>query len=381
MNQIPKPFRVLFVSLHFARLGGLEIYNLDVAKSLTRQGGEVTAISMFTSETGLCEGIPTRGLLPILTLLRPLRLLSWPRVLALYLLSLRPQYDLVIAGHLFVLPQVAAFARRRGIPYWVGVYGIEVWADWAEPVRQALWGCDRIIAVSHYTADSVRSRLDERADRVEIVHSMVDVDLFAPRSSPIPNSAPCVLTVSRLSAAEKYKGHDIVMAVLPRVTREVGKPVHYWIVGDGDDRPRLEELAVHLGVSDLVKFFGRVPIEDLINIYNTCDVFVMPSRVERRADGTWAGEGFGIVYIEAAACGKPVIAANQGGATDAVQHGVTGLLVNPTQDDVADALCRILADEQMRRQMGEAGRQFVVNNFSQAVFDRRWAELVASLGY
>jgi len=375
-----RSFRALFVSLHFERLGGLEIYNLDAAKSLVRLGGQITAVSVLTSNTGLREGIPTRALLPKPRGLRRLYIRHWQRVLALFLSTLRCSYDLAIVGHLFALPQVAAFARQRGIPYWLCVFGIEAWSDWSEPVRQAILGCDRIVSISRFTADSVHRRLDNGANRVVIIPPMVDVNVFAPRLSRVPKAMPCALTVGRLSTAERYKGHDLIMSAIPSVAKTLGQPIEYWIVGDGDDRPRLEAFAEALFVSDRVKFLGRVSLEDLVDIYNACDVFIMPSRVEERADGTWCGEGFGIVYIEAAACGKPVIAANQGGAIDAVQHGVTGLLVNPTQEAVGEALCQLLADQQTRRRMGEAGRQFVIENFSQGVFDQRWARLVASLG-
>ncbi len=376
-----RPFRVLFVSLHFARLGGLESYNVDVAKSLTRLGAEVSSVSTLTSESGYYDGIPTLGLLPKRTAIRRLYQRYWQAVLSVYLLGLglRCDYDLVIAGHLIMLPQVAAFARRRGIPYWVFVFGIEAWSEWRRGARQAMVRCDRIISISRFTADAVRRRLNNWTNRIEIIPPMVDVNIFAPRVPRVPKVAPCVLTVGRLSASERYKGHDMVISAMPYVMEKLERPIDYWIVGDGDDRPRLQAMARQLSLSERVKFLGRVSTEDLIEIYNACDVFTMPSRVEERAHNAWAGEGFGIVYIEAAACGKPVVAANQGGAVEAVQHGVTGLLVNPTEKDVAEALTLLLTDEEMRERMGKAGREFVVENFSQRMFDRRWEEVVASL--
>ena len=161
------------------------------------------------------------------------------------------------------------------------------------------------------------------------------------------------------------------MRSLPLIVRRVERPVLYLIAGTGADRSRLERLAHEYEVADWVEFLGRVPDEQLAQLYQSCDVFVMPSR----------GEGFGIVYAEAAACGKPVIASNQGGATDAVIHSVTGFAVDPTSvEAVAEAACILLGDPDLARQMGEAGRRFVVENFSLEAFERRVVALLAESG-
>lgn len=104
--------------------------------------------------------------------------------------------------------------------------------------------------------------------------------------------------------------------------------------------------------------------------------FVMPSAVEKRADGTWTGEGFGIVYIEAAACGLPVVALEQGGAREAVAQGETGLLVERTEVAVGAAVLRLLGDRSLGRRMGMAGRARVCRDFSAEAFDRRLSEFM-----
>lgn len=113
-----------------------------------------------------------------------------------------------------------------------------------------------------------------------------------------------------------------------------------------------------------------------MDLYRAADVFVMPSAVEKRADGSWTGEGFGIVYIEAAACGLPVVALDQGGAREAVAHGETGLLVDRTEAAVGTAMLRLLGDRSLGRRMGMAGRARVCRDFSAEAFDRRLSELM-----
>ena len=131
-----------------------------------------------------------------------------------------------------------------------------------------------------------------------------------------------------------YKGLDRLLHAVAKVSQSHWIPnLHYLIVGKGDDRPRLESLAARLGLSDRVTFTGFVPDEELPDHYNLCDVFALPSCIE----------GFGIVYLEALACGKPVLAGNQDGALDPLQGAELGCLVNPFDvEEIGDRLIQIL---------------------------------------
>ena len=114
-----------------------------------------------------------------------------------------------------------------------------------------------------------------------------------------------ILTVGRIDPKNNgYKGHDRIIRALPNLRRQ-DRAVVYLIAGEGDDRARLERLASELGVEDRVRFLGKVPFEDLPDAYRAADLFALPS----------TGEGFGIVYIEAMACGTPAIGLSMGGAT------------------------------------------------------------------
>jgi phosphatidylinositol alpha-1,6-mannosyltransferase len=157
------------------------------------------------------------------------------------------------------------------------------------------------------------------------------------------------------------KGHDMVIRALPRLLDIMGD-VTYLIVGDGPHRAELEALALALGVRERVAFAGRVPDEDLPDIYALCDAFVLPSREQLDSCDV---EGFGMVFLEANASGKPVVAGRSGGIGDAVLDGETGLLVDPLDPDcIASSIGKLLANPQLASRMGEQGRERAVREFS-----------------
>ncbi|MGH2570704.1 MAG: glycosyltransferase, partial [bacterium] len=139
------------------------------------------------------------------------------------------------------------------------------------------------------------------------------------------------------------------------------------------ERESLAELAERLGVADCVVFPGLVPDEDLPGYYGACDLFVMPNRTERSDI-----EGFGIVFLEAAAAGKPAVAGVSGGAGEAVVDGVTGLLVDGERSDaISRAVKRLLHDPAGARRMGRAGYERVCREFTYERAAQRLCEIVA----
>jgi glycosyltransferase involved in cell wall biosynthesis len=146
---------------------------------------------------------------------------------------------------------------------------------------------------------------------------------------------PVILTVCRLDESEGYKGYDQLINALPGIRREA-PGARYIIVGKGTDRSRIEKLIDENGLRDAVILAGYVPDDELADYYNLCDIFAMPS----------LGEGFGIVYLEALACGKPVLAGNRDGSRDALADGALGLLVDPENtDEIASQISRALRRE------------------------------------
>lgn len=165
-----------------------------------------------------------------------------------------------------------------------------------------------------------------------------------------------LLSVGRL---QTRKGHDVAIQAVAALARAVPS-LRYLIVGDGEERARLQSLVAACHATEHVTFVGEVDDEDLPRYYAASDVFVLPNRVER---GDF--EGFGIVFLEAAASGKPVIGGASGGVTEAVADGSTGLLVDGASvDAVTNALATLAASPELRRTLGDAGRRRATTQFS-----------------
>lgn len=163
-----------------------------------------------------------------------------------------------------------------------------------------------------------------------------------------------IMTVGRL---DERKGHDMVIRTMTHLTKRFPDVV-YMIVGKGREEQRLKSLTENLNLQNHVIFTGYVADESLPDYYNLCNVFVLPNRETESHDQLKGDyEGFGVVFLEASACGKPVIAGNSGGSCEAVVDGITGLIVNPkSEDEIAHAIERILADKNFANQLGTAGR-------------------------
>jgi len=191
--------------------------------------------------------------------------------------------------------------------------------------------------------------------KIHVVHPAVDADRFHPsvdggavRRRYAQRDDILLLSVGRL---QRRKGHDVAIQAVAALRTRLPN-LRYVIAGDGEERARLERLVVEHGVEDRVFFAGTVPSADLPAYYAACDVFLLPNRVD---DGDI--EGFGIVFLEAAATGKPVIGGNSGGVPEAVERNVTGLLIDGSNvDEVAAAIHELATSEERRSRMGLAGR-------------------------
>lgn len=223
--------------------------------------------------------------------------------------------------------------------------------------RYALRHANLILAVSQYTRDRVLEA-GGRPDRLRVVSNGVDTRKFhpAPRREDLMarfglHGRRVLLTLSRIV---ERKGHDRVIEALPRVSERIPQ-VCYLIGGRGDYQRVLEAKADRLGVRERVRFAGYVSDDLLNDFYNLAEVYVMPCR-ELSDQGNV--EGFGITFLEAGACGLPVIGGRSGGVEDAVVDGETGVLVDPSDvDTLAQAIIRLLTDRPLARRMGEAGRK------------------------
>lgn len=196
-----------------------------------------------------------------------------------------------------------------------------------------------VTTVSRATRRSLLGWTRLAPERVRVLPDTVrDVFTPGPASAELAERlklgpGPILLTVGRLAASERYKGHEQVFSVLPTLRSKYPTLVHV-VAGEGDDRRRLEEQAVELsGDPSAVRFLGFVPEEELPDLYRLADVYVMPS----------TQEGFGIVYLEAAACGVPSVGGIGGGSSDAIPDERIGLIVDPSDKTaLAEAIDRLL---------------------------------------
>lgn len=273
----------------------------------------------------------------------------------------RERIRVIHLGHLYLGLIGLTLKRFRGVRFVIYLHGGEMAAYMRfravrTLVRAIVQQAHTVVANSRFT----RSRYEEMGlstSRTVVLTMGVDVARFHPhldarqiRAKYRLDGAKVILTVGRVI---ERKGHDLVIRALGRVQQAVGH-VRYLIAGSGPEEERLRSLARHLGCLEQVVFAGHVPDDELPHLYATCDVFIMPSRVLDQRDGV---EGFGIAFLEAGACGKPVIGGDSGGIADAVIDGVTGVLVDPTNvDEVAAVLTRLLLNEQEARRLGTYGR-------------------------
>ena len=299
--------------------------------------------------------------------------LRFVRAFADALIEQRP--DLVVVGHAGLAPLAWLAKRLLGIRYVVWLHGIEIRRLRGPAQRAGVAGADRLVAVSRHTARELAA-VDARVALRTVIVPCAVRDRFHPgggtevRRRLGVGRGPVLLTVARYTAGEGYKGYDLVVRALPAILAR--RPdARYVLVGEGDDLPRVRALACGLGVDHALIRAGAVSDEELPAWYNACDLFVMPSR----------GEGFGIVFIEALACGKPVIAGERDGARDALLDGRLGRMVDPDDPErLADAILEFVTGrapaeltdpERLSRECRE--------HFGRAAFEERVRNLVAGL--
>lgn len=323
--QQPRPRLLALVTDGYAGHGGIAQYNRDLLSALAERW-EVHVLARYD---GVPEGLPPgvtqhpshRGRLAYAR-----AALGWARQL---------QPAVVFAGHV----QLAALARwatrPAGSRLVVQTHGIDVWSPPRAWDRRAVESADLVLAVSRDTRRRVQSWARLPAERVRVLPNTVRAlftpgDRSAARQRFAPDAERVIVTVGRLSADERYKGHDRVIASLP-VLRQRWPGVRYLIAGRGSDRARLEALAERHAVAAAVEFLEVPGDADLVELYRAADVMALPS----------TGEGFGIAYLEALCCGTAVVGLDAGGAADPLSVFPQGVATEAT---LAAVLAQRLAD-------------------------------------
>lgn len=273
--------------------------------------------------------------------------------------------DIVLYNHVGLARTQRMLPARARTPHAVFVHGIEVWDDALDAPRlDALRSASLRLANSSYTARRLHARHPELGPIAICPLALLDA---APAGGDVDREllarvgSESVLILGRMSASERYKGHDELLEAWPAVRQAVPQ-AQLVIAGGGDDAPRLRAKAHALGLDDAVVFCGRVSEGTKQALLERVTAFAMPSR----------GEGFGLVYLEAMAASLPCIGSSADAAGDVIVHGETGLLVDPRDArDLAAAVSGLLGNAPLARRMGAAGRQRYTSEFTFARFQER----------
>ena len=289
----------------------------------------------------------------------------------------RRKAKVVLAGHPNLAPvaRLMKFAAPR-MKSIICTHGVEVWEPLPRMRRRALQRANLVLAPSEYTADHVKADQGVLAGRTKVLPWALDPQFEAlvagSAKSGVPEGFPkgrVILTVGRWLASERYKGMDTLITALPKMLPRWPE-LQLVAVGEGDDREWLEDMAQENGVRMHVHFLSGLSYAQLAACYSACEIFALPSR----------GEGFGLVYLEAMACGKPVIGGAHGGAPEVIEDGKTGYLVHHGDTvQLATSIETLLANPEMASEMGKRGRERVEHEFRFNVFAKSLKKILREL--
>lgn len=335
--------RVLFYYLSaFSVTGGIEKFNRCFIKALNELTGEkldASIVSVYDNafDKRYNERISFKGFNK-----RKSRSV-------LYILRQSSQYDLLVLGHInLAIAGVLVKFFRPKCRLMVIAHGIEVWDRLSGIKKMCLKKADTILAVSNYTKNQLVLRNGISPEKIKLFPNTIDPYFSVPLTFEKPGylrdrygikeDQPVIFTLSRLSSSEQYKGYDKVIGAMPAVLKRFPGAV-YLLAGrsDADEKLRIETLVSEYGVTTNVILTGFLPDEEVGDHYRLADTFIMPSRKE----------GFGIVFLEALACGTSAIGGNQDGTVDALLNGSLGALINPTKtSEIAEAIIQQLSGPQ-----------------------------------
>ncbi len=351
----------------FGGRGGIAQFNRDFLSALSSYPGvkEVVVVPRLKPD-------PV-GTLPLkLTFVDPGLPSKWRFILNTFKTVVRnPRFDLIICGHIHLLPvTVLLKALFFKAPLFLLLYGVDAWSPSRHRFSNRLISCvDGTIAISEVTQKRFLSWSGLHKKTHFILPPAIDFQKFSFGSPDRGlreryglNGKTVVMSLARLSSEDRYKGIDEILEVLPELVKKIPNLI-YLIAGDGDDKPRLEQKVRHLNVEKHVLFTGFISESEKMDTYRLADAFVMPGR----------GEGFGIVYLEAMACGVPVVGSKTDGGAEALQNGKLGIMVDPNSpDEIKNGIL-----EAIRRPKGTVPAG--LEEFSFPNFEKRFHGIVGTI--
>lgn len=308
---------ILFLTSKLNKTGGIQEYNKNLLNALDNLNHDVKIIQLEKS------AIFQKIIFSIKTFLN----------------ALIKKPDLIFCTHVNFSPLCSFIKKIFKIKYFVFTHGIEVWNIKDKRKNQGLLNADIVTTVSRFSRKKLKQSVSELSE-VKLLPNMIDGNRFKIKDTPKEliekynlENKKIIFTISRLSKGEEDKGYDKVIKAMPKVLEEIPEAV-YILGGKGNDIERIRNLIDNLGLKNNVILPGFISNKMLTDYYNLADVFIMPSKKE----------GFGIVFLEALACGTPVIAGNQDGSVDPLQDGSVGTLINPDNiENIANSTISVLS--------------------------------------
>ena len=315
--------------------GGIALYNRDIVDALAAMPDVAEIVVIPRTMPLEPVGIPGKVRFIAGAVGR-----KWRFVGAALAAAASQPFDLVICGHIHLLSLAGLVNLKLRAPLVLMAYGIDVWQPPSRWARQWLPAVHAIWSISAITTERMNQWARLPATRYVQLPNAIHLDRYgmAPRRTDLQArhglvGARVIMTLARLPEKERYKGIDEVLKTFPALLQDIPN-LKYLVAGDGNDRARLEQKARTMGIAEHIIFAGMIPEADKADYFRLADAFVMPGR----------GEGFGFVFLEALACGVPVVGSQLDGSREALRDGLLGELANPADlDSVRACILRALA--------------------------------------
>lgn len=368
--KVNKKKNVLFINLAaFSLTGGIEKFNKCFLKALWElhlQGElDVTSYSLYDQETNE-QYFPKQYYKGFIR-----QRLSFVKQSVIH----ARHFDVIVLGHInlaIIGFLVKFFFPKKKII--LIAHGIEVWQPLKGIKKIFLNKIDNIFAVSNYTKEKLRRVQKIDADKINIFPNTIDpffdvpanfvTPLYLKKRYNVSEDDFVLFTLTRLSSSEKYKGYDMVIKSLPDLVKRIPN-IRYIIAGkyDIEEKLRIEKMVKDLDLNDVVYLAGFLNNEEISDHYQLGDVFIMPSK----------GEGFGIVFIEAAVCGVKIVAGNKDGSVDALKNGELGTLVDPdSADEITEVVLKLHREKHAWNSQNKKDLQNrTLNYFGFSVFKKK----------
>jgi phosphatidyl-myo-inositol dimannoside synthase len=339
--------KILFLYLSaFSTNGGIEKFNKAFMKALTEQS-EKGKIKVLSSHDDKCEEKYIS--------VDYFKGFNGNKVFfSMEAVAEAGKFDIIIVGHINLAPVGLLINKLYPDKHLILItHGIEIWADMSAIKRNFLNSVDEVISVSNYTRSRIMETHNIDSDKIKVLHNTIDPFFEKPDNYTKPDylmqrygikkGEKVILTICRLSSAERYKGYDKVIEGLPSVSKDFPE-IKYILSGkyDEEEKKRIEDLIKESGIGDNVILTGFISDAELTDHYRLADLFVMPSQ----------GEGFGIVYLEAMVCGVPAITGSKDGSAEIIEKLKIGKSVDPDNpDELASAIVSMLKNTEVKKEL------------------------------